>query len=165
MSLANMPKAKDAAVADRETEIVRLLLQHMPVEALNTQSGTGASVTHLAVPKGNHALTEQVLWALYSKGGWSAVEHHLGLANHMGKSALDLALRSNVAFAKVLRDQWWAVSLTPAPSTDERDYTRAGIELPGPDAIGGEEDCKTVRALVADRVKFRQGQACEADGR
>ena len=124
MSLANMPKAKDAAVADRETEIVRLLLQHMPVEALNTQSGTGASVTHLAVPKGNHALTEQVLWALYSKGGWSAVEHHLGLANHMGKSALDLALRSNVAFAKVLRDQWWAVSLTPAPSTDERDYSR-----------------------------------------
>ncbi|CAE7248280.1 DNAJB13 [Symbiodinium sp. CCMP2456] len=124
MSLANMPKARDEAVADREAEIVRLLLQHMPVDALNIQSGTGASVTHLAVPKGNHALTEQVLWALYTKGGWSAVEHHLGLANHLGKSALDLALRSNVAFAKVLRDHWWAVSLTPAPASDERDYSR-----------------------------------------
>ena len=61
MSLANMPRAADEAVADREAEVVRMLLEHMPLEAINIQSENGATVTHLAVPKGNRLLTQLVL--------------------------------------------------------------------------------------------------------
>ena len=104
--------------------MVRMLLEHMPLEAINIQSGTGATVTHLAVPKGNRLLTELVVWSIYNKGGWEAVSEHLSLPNQMGKSALDLALRSNMALARMLRNDWWAVSLTPAPAADERDYSR-----------------------------------------
>ena len=122
MSLANQPKARDAAVADREAEVVRMLLEQMPLAAINIQSGTGATVTHLAVPKGNHSLAVAVLWAVYEKGGWPAVKEHLDLANSMGKSALDVAWRSSSSFARVLQDEWWAVSYTPAPASDERQY-------------------------------------------
>ena len=122
MSLANSPKAQDGAVADREWEVVALLLQHMDMDALNVQSGTGATATHMGVPKGNHALVEQLLWRLYELGGWKAVEHHLGLANNSGKSALDLAFRSNTAFARRLQNEWWAPSYTPPPAQDERWY-------------------------------------------
>ena len=121
MSLANQPKAR-GAVADREWEIVQLLLENMDTNAIMTRSGTGGTVLHMAVPKGNHVLAEQVLWHMYHVTGWDGVLTLLGIANNSGKSALDLAYRSHVQFANTLRNDWWAPSYVPPPAEDERGY-------------------------------------------
>ena len=121
MSLANTPKARSAA-ADDEARVISLLLDNMPESAVNCQSGTGASCTHLAVAKGNTELAERVLQHLYTQGGWDATSTHLALANSSGKSAVDVAFRSQSAYAARLVRYWWGPSYTPAPAQDERGY-------------------------------------------
>ncbi|CAE7520859.1 DNAJB13, partial [Symbiodinium sp. KB8] len=123
MSLANQPKATGAE-AKREYEILVVMLPAMTTDALMTQSGTGATCTHLAVSKGNLELVRQVLWELWSRDR-ALPRRHLELANSMGKSAVDVAFRNNADFARYLQDNWQGPVYTERPAWDERGYAYA----------------------------------------
>ena len=123
MSLANQPKATGAE-AKREYEILVVMLPAMTTDALMTQSGTGATCTHLAVSKGNLELVRQVLWELWSRDR-ALPRRHLELANSMGKSAVDVAFRNNADFARYLQDYWQGPVYTERPAWDERGYAYA----------------------------------------
>ena len=122
MSLANMPKAPGEA--KREAEVVAVLLQAMSSTAISTQSGTGATCTHLAVSKGNLELVRQVLWELWSRDR-RLPQQHLSLPNATGKSAVDVAWKNNSDFACYLQDYWGGPVYTNRPDYDERSYSYA----------------------------------------
>ena len=124
MSLANQPKASGDPEAKRESEVIQVLLPAMTTQALMTQSGTGATCSHLAVSKGNLELVRQVLWELWSRDR-ALPQQHLQLANNVGKSAVDVSFRSNADFARYLQDYWGGPVYTERPAWDERGYAYA----------------------------------------
>ena len=123
MSLANAPAPTNHSETVRGRACVELLVANMETRALNVQSGTGGTCSHLAIGRGNLELVRHVLWSLHERGQ-DALDTHLAAANNAGKSLLDVAWRNNSDFAMYLQNYWRAPGYTQPPAHDERGYSQ-----------------------------------------
>ena len=92
-SMVPSGRDRDESASCEEAQIAAALASHMTLTGLSVQSGTYATVTHLAAGRAKLHIIKKVLWRMNDLGGKAAVIQHLGAQNG---NVVDLVVRVRV---------------------------------------------------------------------